>query len=49
MREPRVGRGREIRSTFAPGWTVDSIVAERFADRLSEDGAYAWLALLTRV
>jgi len=39
----------EIRTTFAAGWTVDSIVAERFAASLPGDGAHAWLALLTRI
>ena len=38
----------EIRSTFATGWTIDSIVAERFAARLPGGGAHAWLATLTR-
>jgi ubiquinone/menaquinone biosynthesis C-methylase UbiE len=44
----RVTQG-EIRDTFATGWTVDSIVAARFAARLPGDGANAWLALLTRI
>ena len=44
----RVTQG-EIRSTFATGWTVESIVAERFAARLPGGGAHAWLALLTRI
>jgi SAM-dependent methyltransferase len=39
----------EIRSAFASGWTVDSIVEERFAARLPGGGAQAWLTLLTRV
>ena len=38
----------EIRATFATGWTVGSIVAERFAVRGPGHGAHAWLALLTR-
>ncbi len=46
---PRRVTQAEIRATFAVGWTVDSIIAERFAARLSGDGAHAWLALLTRV
>ena len=45
---PRRVTQAEIRATFATGWTVDSIVAERFAARLPGDGAQAWLALLTR-
>jgi len=45
---PRRVRQAEIRSTFARGWSVDSIVADRFADRWSEDGAAAWLAQLRR-
>jgi SAM-dependent methyltransferase len=45
---PRRVTQAEIRVTFGTGWTVDSIVAERFAARLSGDGAEAWLALLTR-
>jgi SAM-dependent methyltransferase len=39
----------EIRATFATGWAVDSIVAERFAARVPGGGAHAWLALLTRI
>jgi SAM-dependent methyltransferase len=46
---PRRVRQPEIRATFATGWTVDSIVAERFAASLPGDGAHAWLALLTRI
>ncbi len=46
---PRRVTQAEIRATFRDGWTVDSIVAERFAARLPGDGAQAWLALLTRV
>jgi SAM-dependent methyltransferase len=46
---PRRVTRAEIRATFATGWTVDSIVAERFAAHLPGDGARAWLALLTRV
>ena len=45
---PRRVTQAEIRATFAAGWTVESIVAERFAARLPGDGAHAWLALLTR-
>ena len=48
-RGPRRVTQVEIRATFGSGWRVDSIVTERFADRLSEDGAHAWLALLTRI
>ena len=44
---PRRVTQAEIRATFASGWTVDSIVAERFAARLPGGGAEAWLALLT--
>ena len=43
----RVSQG-EIRTAFADGWRIDSIVAERFAARVPGDGAHAWLALLTR-
>ncbi len=46
---PRRVTKAEIRATFATGWTVDSIVAERFAASLPGDGAHAWLALLTRI
>jgi SAM-dependent methyltransferase len=46
---PRRVTQAEIRSTFATGWTVDSIVAERFAAQLPGGGAEAWLALLTRI
>ena len=45
---PRRVTQAEIRTTFAAGWTVDSIVAERFAAQLPRGGAEAWLALLTR-
>ena len=45
---PRRVTQADIRTTFATGWTVDSIVGERFAARLPGDGAQAWLALLTR-
>jgi ubiquinone/menaquinone biosynthesis C-methylase UbiE len=45
---PRRVTRAEIRATFAIGWTVDSISAERFAARLPGGGAEAWLALLTR-
>jgi SAM-dependent methyltransferase len=46
---PRRVTQAEIRATFATGWTVDSIVAERFTAHLPGDGAHAWLALLTRI
>jgi SAM-dependent methyltransferase len=46
---PRRVTQAEIRATFAEGWTVDSIVVERFAARLRGNGAEAWLALLTRI
>ncbi|HEY5275397.1 MAG TPA: class I SAM-dependent methyltransferase [Coriobacteriia bacterium] len=46
---PRRVTQADIRATFATGWTVDSIVAERFAASLPGDGAHAWLALLTRI
>jgi SAM-dependent methyltransferase len=46
---PRRVTQAEIRATFATGWTVDSIVAERFAAQLPGDGAHAWLGLLTRI
>jgi SAM-dependent methyltransferase len=45
---PRRVTQREIGETFAAGWTVDSIVEERFAARLPGGGARAWLASLTR-
>ena len=45
---PRRVTQAEIRDTFAIGWTVDSIVAARFAARLPGGGAHAWLAMLTR-
>lgn len=45
---PRRVTREEIRTTFAGGWTVDSIVAERFVARLPGGGAHAWLALMTR-
>ncbi len=46
--DPRRVTQEEIRGSFAAGWTVDSIVPERFAARLPGDGAHAWLAILTR-
>jgi SAM-dependent methyltransferase len=45
---PRRVTQPEIRATFADGWTVDSIVGERFAAQLFGDGAHAWLAMLSR-
>jgi cyclopropane fatty-acyl-phospholipid synthase-like methyltransferase len=45
---PRRVTEREIRETFARRWTVDSIVEERFATRLGDEGASAWLASLRR-
>jgi SAM-dependent methyltransferase len=45
---PRRVTEREIRETFARGWMVDSIVEERFAARLADGGASAWLASLRR-
>jgi SAM-dependent methyltransferase len=45
---PRRVTQAEIRATFATGWMVDSIIAERFAARLPGGEAEAWLALLTR-
>jgi SAM-dependent methyltransferase len=45
---PRRVTQAEIRATFSTGWTVDSIVAERFAARLPGGEAEAWLAILTR-
>ncbi len=44
----RVSRA-EIRSTFGPGWRVDSIEAERFETIDPGDGPDAWLASLTRL
>jgi SAM-dependent methyltransferase len=46
---PRRVTQAEIRAAFAIGWTVDSIVEDRFAAQLPGDGAEAWIALLTRV
>ena len=45
---PRRVTQAEIRATFSSGWTVDDIVATRFAARF-RGGAAAWLASLTRV
>ena len=45
---PRRVTQPEIRATFGDGWSVDSIVAERFTARLFGGGAHAWLGLLTR-
>ena len=46
---PRRVTQAEIRATFAAGWRIDSIVAERFAARVPGDRAQAWLASITRV
>jgi ubiquinone/menaquinone biosynthesis C-methylase UbiE len=46
---PRRVTQAEIRATFGTEWTVDSVVADRFAAHLPGDGAEAWLALLTRI
>jgi SAM-dependent methyltransferase len=46
---PRRVTQAEIRSTFADGWTVDSIEPERFVSHLPGGAADAWLALLTRI
>ena len=45
---PRRVTQPEIRASFGDGWSVDSIVAERFTARLFGGGAHAWLGLLTR-
>jgi SAM-dependent methyltransferase len=45
---PRRVTQAEIRATFRSGWTVDDIVATRFAARF-RGGAAAWLASLTRL
>jgi len=45
---PRRVTEREIREMFGRRWTVDSIVEDRFAARLADGGASAWLASLTR-
>jgi SAM-dependent methyltransferase len=45
---PRRVTRQEIEATFADGWTVDSIEADRFAARFPGGGAEAWLARLTR-
>jgi SAM-dependent methyltransferase len=45
---PRRVTQAEIRATFATGWHIDSITAERFAARWPGGGAQAWLGLLTR-
>ncbi len=49
---PRRVSQAEIRSTFAAGWRVNSIVAARFATIDPVDGSWsprAWLASLTRL
>jgi len=45
---PRRVTRQEIAATFADGWEVDSVEADRFAARLPGGGAQAWLAQLTR-
>ena len=45
---PRRVTQAEIRATFAPGWSVDSVVEAHFAATLPGGGAQAWLAMLTR-
>lgn len=46
---PRRVTQAEIRTAFARGWRVDAIVEERFAAIVEGDGAWAWLASLTRL
>ena len=38
----------ELRQSFADGWTIRSVIAERFATTLHQDGALAWLATIER-
>jgi SAM-dependent methyltransferase len=46
---PRRVTQEEIRSAFDVGWSVASISRERFATRLHDAGAIAWLATIERV
>jgi cyclopropane fatty-acyl-phospholipid synthase-like methyltransferase len=39
----------EIRASFQDGWRIDSIEAATFEIRISDNGALAWLASITRV
>src|SRR5260221_13632796 len=43
---PRRVTQEELRSAFAVGWNVASITRERFATRLHDAGAIAWLAVI---
>ena len=45
---PRRVSEREIRDSFADGWTVDSIEATRLHITIDPEGAQAWLVALTR-
>ncbi len=46
---PRRVTQAELRSAFAVGWNVAFITRERFATRLHDAGAIAWLAAIERV
>lgn len=46
---PRRISQREIRETFAEGWTVDEIVPALFSTNFEAGPARAWLASLTRI
>lgn len=45
---PRRVSREEIRRSFGAGWTVDSLVEERFVTNLDPPYAEAWLAHITR-
>ena len=45
---PRRVTRPEIEAAFVDGWRVEAIEPERFATRLSDDGAHAWLAIVER-
>jgi len=45
---PRRVTRSEIENTFADSWRVEAIEPERFATRVSDAGAHAWLAIVER-
>ena len=45
---PRRVTQREIRDSFAEGWTIDAIEASRLQVTLDPAGAHAWRVSITR-
>lgn len=48
-RGPRRIRREEIEAAFAEGFSIHSIVAEKFETRFHEHGAHAWFATIERI